>query len=368
MLIVLNGNRSAHSQDLANVLRPHVQNRESADTEEISPPPGGWTGGFDEPALNVGILLGKQLQVLGIPTVAISFEEMNSCRKQAPGEFEDLRLLQAACGAYGVSRSDWLKRYRPQVQRLIEEMGSVVNSDDSPAVKADKILAWLHDRVFTGGYELRATDLREVLDRGKFNCVSATILFNELARQVGLETSACEWPQHIASCLQTGTHEWVIETTQRPKVHASSRVTSTRVDSPGDEPGVHGGFQPPKNAQTTPGINPRRLSDTQLLAVVFYNRALDHLSHEDYPAGLAANWQAVVLDPDNRYARANLLAIINNWAVAEAKAQRYAEALRLLQLGEKIDGSYPPFQANYARIQRRLAQQSTEGLRAVPDS
>ena len=63
---------------------------------------------------------------------------------------------------------------------------------------------------------------------------------------------------------------------------------------------------------------------------MLYNRGLDDLEAGRYAEALAANRAALELDPHNATARANLLATVNNWSLAEFKAGDAAAALRLL--------------------------------------
>ena len=71
----------------------------------------------------------------------------------------------------------------------------------------------MHRRVLRGGYDLAYTDLRRVLDEGRFNCISATVLFNYLAGQCGLECRGLEMPGHAMSRVLLADGPVDVETT-----------------------------------------------------------------------------------------------------------------------------------------------------------
>ena len=45
----------------------------------------------------------------------------------------------------------------------------------------------MHARLLRGGYQIDATDLAGVLEEGRFNCVSASVLYCYLAGRFGLD-------------------------------------------------------------------------------------------------------------------------------------------------------------------------------------
>ena len=51
----------------------------------------------------------------------------------------------------------------------------------TPRQRAEAVFAFLHQSILRGGYDLQASDLRQAFDHGRFNCVTASLLFNCLA-------------------------------------------------------------------------------------------------------------------------------------------------------------------------------------------
>ncbi len=96
-------------------------------------------------------------------------------------------LLTAALVASGVPQEQ-VPAYEARVARLVTEL---LRQDlpTVPRLRARRLFEFLHHRVLRGGYQLEATDLRIALDQGRFNCVSATVLFNCMAEAVAIDAS-----------------------------------------------------------------------------------------------------------------------------------------------------------------------------------
>jgi hypothetical protein len=95
-----------------------------------------------------------------------------------------------------------------------------------------------------------------------------------LAAECGLEAQAIELPGHVRALIPGGNHRWEIEIT--------SPVWNEAV---------------------------RELD-------LSYNQGIDAFHTSDFAAAIAANRKALLLDSNNAKARGNLLAAVNNWALA----------------------------------------------------
>ena len=89
-----------------------------------------------------------------------------------------------------------------------------------------------------------------------------------------------------------------------------------------------------------------------LIAMFYYNRGVDAVYHSRYAESVAANRKALLLDPNNATARGNLLAAVNNWALALADTGRFEEAELLLADGRRYAPDHLPFVYNAAHVQR----------------
>ena len=79
-----------------------------------------------------------------------------------------------------------------------------------------------------------------------------------------------------------------------------------------------------------------------------FNRGWRLLREGDYAAAAQANAAALRLDRQCLPAHKNLLASLNNWAVALCAAQQYTQALEVLCAGQAIDGTFCAFRGQSA--------------------
>ena len=117
----------------------------------------------------------------------------------ADGRLDALSPLEAALVAGGVRDADTLQHYRRKAAALADALRQGGCNLGTPRQRAEAIFQFMHERVLRGGYDLAYTDLRRVLDDGRFNCVSATVLFNYLAGALGLDCRGLEMPGHAMS-------------------------------------------------------------------------------------------------------------------------------------------------------------------------
>jgi tetratricopeptide (TPR) repeat protein len=263
----------------------------------------------------------------------------------ADGRWDDHSLLAASLVASGVSDRRQVGSYEDKVARLIDELRRSGVVAGSPRQKAEAIFEFLHRRVLVGGYQLDATDLALVLNEGRFNCVSASVLFNCLAESFGLRARGLEIPGHAMSRLLLPEGPLDVETTcpewfrllGDPKKQAELVEKRLGV-RPKDEPA------------------PREVSDVELVATIYYNRGVDLLAQKEFAQAVAANAKALELDPSSATARGNLLATLNNWAIELGAQGRYAEAVELLSQGLAIDPGYATFRANFTHVHYQWVQ------------
>ena len=191
------------------------------------------------------------------------------------------------------------------------------------------LLAALHRQVLVGGYDKEASDLRRTLASGDFNCLSALVLYVELCRRAGIDLEIWSLPGHVF-CRLAGPPEVRIEPTHRA---GSSRA-----------------------AQVASDARPRRITQAELLGRFYYNRGVEQLASQQFAGGVELLRIACQLDPADRDARSNLLAGLNNWALALCHADEPAAAARLIEIGLSLDPHFPPLKANAEYVRRRAIE------------
>jgi tetratricopeptide (TPR) repeat protein len=252
------------------------------------------------------------------------------------------RLLEAAFVAGGVADESTLQEYLARYRTWLKRLRQLAPREEQAAV----VFGFLHQKILTGEYDLRCSRMTEVFDTGNYNCVTATILFNVLAAEVGLKASGGESPAHVVSLVRTSRGVLEIETTS-PQWFERARSGNLPRPTPSG-----------KNAPRPPFE--RELHAPELTAIVYYNVGVDLAEQHDYAEAVAANYKALRLDPQCQNARGNLLAAVNNWALHLAECEEFAEAVELLEHGRRLAPDHKTFTLNYTAIYQRWVQSLRE--------
>jgi len=269
------------------------------------------------------------------------------------GHWDEHTLFAAALIASGVSSDAQLRGtcdlFAVFAAELKAELKNEAHLSPTWQQNAERTLAFLHRRLLRGGYDLYATELPEVLTTGRFNCVSATVLFNSLAAEAGLHVGALRLPNHTCTELLDDERRIRIEATCTDWSAASARSRDL-ADSTGETP-----FAASPQAQSEP---PEAISDVALVAMIYYNRGVEALKRSDFAQAILLNRLALALDAQNSSARGNLLAAINKQALKLTAQRQIAAALSLVDEGLRIEPSHEPLRQNRHYI---IRLQTTSG-------
>ncbi len=264
----------------------------------------------------------------------------------ADGRLDEFSPLDAALVASGIEDDDSLRRYGQKAATLVEQLRNSDKLADAPRERVEAIFDFMHSRVLRGGYDLKNTDLRRVLDEGHYNCVTATVLFNYLAGRLGLNCRGLQMPGHAMSRLLLADGPLDIETTC-PRWFQLADDPRRRTAIVGKTIGAAAAADPSKARQVSP---------IQLAAMIYYNRGVDLLAEKRFAEAAAANTKALRLDPASATARGNLLATINNWSIELGNRGQYIEAVELLRQGMTLDPRFEAFVQNYVHIHRQWVE------------
>lgn len=240
--------------------------------------------------------------------------------------------------------------------KVQQQVLAILSPQDTELEKASKILQFIHEELLTGGYQLERTTM-ENLFQGRYNCVTATILYCSLGRQAGLKVTPVELPGH-AMC-------WVyLQDGSRMDVETTCKEWFQYLD----KPAVRNKVIEDLILQANPGrasqdasrqnlfqqIHP--ISDEKLLAKIYYNRGVDLLAEKDFAGALEANAIALLLDSSSETTRGNLLATMNNWAISLCQEGNYAQAAELLREGIQHEPEYAMFRNNHVHVFHRWVE------------
>jgi tetratricopeptide (TPR) repeat protein len=277
--------------------------------------------------------------------VEFSAHEARLLAEVRQGEADGRWLFEAALAADGVQHpalTNHLGRWKAWREQLTADLRETT----SPHRRARAIFELLHRQALDGGYQADATGLPAALGGAGYNCVSATILFKSLAQMLGLEAVAVQSPEHVYCVVRSSEGEFAVEMTCPRWFDLSANERREALDE-----------LAPSAAGHNAADDLRELSSAGLVALVYYNAGVDHLSLGRFRDALSANRKALAFDPGNELARGNLLATLNNWALARYEARDYATAAGLIEYGRTVAPAHRPYVANLAVVYQRWSEQ-----------
>lgn len=143
--------------------------------------------------------------------VALGLAAFVACASTAPAERSAAEssprprlaredLLEVALIASGYDDPTERAAAKAELNKRIAPIVTELSALPSLRDRAARLLTRLHGPgALLGSYEARATTLREILEKGSFNCVSASLLYGVVGAQLGLEISGQLLPTHARS-------------------------------------------------------------------------------------------------------------------------------------------------------------------------
>ena len=246
----------------------------------------------------------------------------------ADGACDEHSFLQAAILASGVTDRSQLSKCEEEFAAALQAWRPIVATRTGDLACVRTIHRLVHERFLQGRYRADQDNVAELLESGSHNCLSATVLLVAFCRDLGVPAMAVEAPGHVLAYLPQADSGMLIESAS-PTWRVYPFPSLTAVQKPGDTQRQF-----------------RVLSPTDLIASIYFNRGVHYLEQGRFADALEANKMALAIDPKCASARENLLATVNNWAVAVGTSGQVDQALEMLEAAQAIAPEFQPFAAN----------------------
>lgn len=290
-------------------------------------------------------------------------DERHLVRDCEDQRLDDFTFFQAVLVAGGTSARE-IAGYQQILEkhtRTVKTFGQE-SPDEFSALR--RVFGYLHQNILTGKYQIDATNPGVTLKTGRYNCVSAAILFKLLAEAAGYPTRIQQLPTHAFCRVETTfasipvectAPRWLDEVARVPQFGLAKRAPTIGSGdrSPEDDLGRLVSASRVSERDWRLYEQGRTMSETQIVGTIFYNRGVDALFSRQFDRALYDNIIALRLDPTNQSAKDNLLASLNNWAIALAEAQHFSQAAEKLYWALRCAPSAQPVQANLTRLFRQ---------------
>ena len=254
-----------------------------------------------------------------------SSSEIELLKDLQDGALDSRSLVEAALVAAGHTDHATLEGFQRRFLGHVHDCRRQLDTELAYREQAAVIYRYMHGEILRAGFEPDRCDLGQTITDGRYNCLTATILFQALCEEFDLSTEVIWQPAHVSCRVGDPTSAGVLVETTLPRWHDAT--------SPGEA------------MDQAPA---RTLNEAGLIAKVFYNRGVTAMRQQRFAVALSTTWASCLLDPEDDQAQANLRACLNNWALASAVSGDMNTARQLLQEGLRLDPEYLPFQRNQA--------------------
>lgn len=259
----------------------------------------------------------------------------------ADGRLDDMSLIEAGLVASGVVWTEDLGRFGPRLEGLVDAAREAAGKG-SARDRARRVFEWLHRDVLER-YELHGVDLPGVLNDGRYNCVSATLVYNSLLEALGIRSAAVLVPSHVYSVVRAG-DQWIEVETTSPRGFSPARTLGEykRFLKERNLGGAAVKLQGSEAVEDTALIKEiqgsrQRVDNRVLVALVYSNIGVARLRDRDPEGALAAFSKASAVGGGIERFRESRDAMINNLTWNLLQERRYDAAVDLVDRALTIE-------------------------------
>jgi hypothetical protein len=166
-------------------------------------------------AIKISICLFVSLFVDFFPAASQTIPNTLESRLRADiedGRLDDFSGMEAAFILSGVREQEVLDAAMSWYNNLVETIRGFHFDPFDRSGSANKVFSYLHG-TWLKQYEKKTVSLLDIVHEMKFNCVTATILYNMICEDFGWRTEAFETPTHVYTIFTNFTNPVMVENT-----------------------------------------------------------------------------------------------------------------------------------------------------------
>ncbi len=252
----------------------------------------------------------------------------------ADRQLDDFSHIEAAFILSDVTSRDSLDYYVRWYEDLVQRIRDFHFDSIDRMGSANKVFNYIRTTLYEE-YEREATTMLDIVNDKRYNCVSSTILYNMVCRDMSWPTQAFETPTHVYTIFTEFDQKVIVENTHPMGFNIMQNLdTYSRYLSQ---------FYP-ENQVYRIGLDQlyahensrgRVISNTELLGLLAYNQAYFAMQEEDYER---AYDMVLVAQDFNQDSRSNVkleLNLYNRWGQQCFEEERFYDAFQVL-----ADGAY----------------------------
>ncbi len=245
---------------------------------------------------------------------------------------DDFKPIEAAFILSGVRSEKELSNYVSWYEHLVKTIKDFRFDTIERLSSARKVFNYIRTTLYDE-YEKESTTLIDIVDKRKYNCVSATILYNLVCEELGMTTQAFETPTHVYTIFSEFGKQVAVENT-----HPMGFDIMRNLDGYSK---YLAGFYP-ENQVYSIGLDRlyayenskgRLIDNTELLGLLAYNQAYFAMEKRDYKKAYDL---VLVAQNFNRDSRSNIqfeMRLYDKWGKQCFEEKRFYDAFEVLADG-----------------------------------
>ena len=241
--------------------------------------------------------------------------------------------------ASDITKPSDFEPYQEKLKKIREKAFQEIQKDGDAYKEAKALLIWLHDNVLNK-YDAHATLASDILDDGRYNCLSASVLYAIIAIDLGLDVKGVIVKDHAFCTLIDPRGDIDIETTIRygfnpgtKEIEKLKKVTRYI-------------YVPKKDYE-----HRRTVTVLQLIGAMYSNlvTVVEKQSEEDaekidYEKDLPKFKKGYYFDQESKVFRTDIEACLNNLAIRLIDSKDFEKAYSCILQGKKFASGNDDFQ------------------------
>ncbi len=278
-------------------------------------------------------------------------------KDMADGDLRKFSLIEAAFILSGAETKGKLMDGMHWYDSLLIDIREKNLIQFDRSISAERLFMYFHSLVLRE-YREGATTLFDIKEKGEFNCVSATVLFNLTCEELGLSTSAFETPTHVYTIFTNVTERLMVENTSSMGFNIMKNLKQYSR--------YLARFYP-KNEALKIGLDRlyyyensrgREITNLELLGLICYNKAVMHARRQEFERAYRFVQLAQLFNSDSRSNERFELRLYYRWGKQLFEKREYLRAFEVM-----ADAAYRyPENENFEKNCRLLFSRSLEQL------
>jgi tetratricopeptide (TPR) repeat protein len=238
-------------------------------------------------------------------------------------------LLEAMLFASGVEDAAARKKLHERFEEITEQARAATKEAKTTYERGERLMTFLHKGVMAKGYDLEQSLLSEVVETGKYNCVSSTAMVYLIGSRLGLNFRLIAipgnaWmPGHATLDLRDGARWVQVEATSPDGFDWEKKI---------NRPGVI--ILGPRQDRTAG----HEVDPLGVAAMIYSNRGGKELRSKTPDRMMAARiyLSALAIDPGADTATHNFSALLTNWGPELVEQKDFEAAVTVAAFGRTI--------------------------------